>query len=124
MSAQTQSESTAVATVTGATGGTLLLALIDLIPDENIYKQFFILLSPTATVTLRYIYLLIQRRFTSSISTWEAREEFNAFHSEVEVVLQTENISEKHRQDLTKRLEEARLAYFDNRAKQIKSKKK
>ena len=124
MSMPDNAESTTAATATGATGGTILLAAIELIPNDKGYKQFLILLAPTVTVILRSIFLWIQKRVTRSVNLWEDREELNSVKAEIEQITQNGNINEKTKQDLKNKMDVAQVAYIDRKLERLKGKKK
>lgn len=96
-------ESKIGAGITGVSGGTLLITLAQQLPETNPYKSLLVLLAPTITVLLSYIFIWLKK----GIDNYFKRKGINKIQDRIDKVINDPNTSDEYRK------------YLENISKQI-----
>ncbi len=120
MSSDTQKNSTVLATSTGVTGGTVLVGVINLIPEHETIKQILTLISPTVTITLRYFVLTLENFFTQATENFGTNKNLKNVLKGIESIHQSSDTSENLKKDLEDMKRDAIKAHFEVKIAQIR----
>ncbi len=98
----------------GATGGTLIVLLANLLPEGSLWKRILVLVAPSAAVGLN---AFSSWGIAELIAHWNKRKIDKALYRATETtenILKTEGISEEHKTFVRRKLEEFQKIQINN----------
>ncbi|HEY1166358.1 MAG TPA: hypothetical protein VGE90_14360 [Chitinophaga sp.] len=119
--ASTKISNNTTSNLAGAGGGTLLLMLAKNIPDPSEIKSWLIILAPSVSVFLAWLWRLAGKKYDKFQKVREAKKLADLLYKDIDVALMDPSISEEEKEKLRRDKSAIKLEKIASMARKLKS---
>jgi hypothetical protein len=98
----------------GVSGGTLLVLLAQNLPDDNPAKSWLLILAPSATLAVAYVWARLRFALDDYLAQRSARSTFSQARTTLHEILNDPRTTEDHKTDVRKELKQLERDYINS----------
>ena len=107
------SDSKAIASITGAGVGTLIITIAQNLPDTLSWKKWLIIIAPSAAVVTNALMSWVKNKLNRFLNEKEMKNLYNSTKNQLETAISNPNTSAKHKKNLLIKLEELEMKWVN-----------